>query len=126
MDTIRIERHYIGSRMRRLLENENLTDDASRLQVGDIEVKPIRVVAERTVQKPVKPEVGMTWVGKTAFNHARRFVIVCVNPNMVYYTVQRIDIPNDAPVVFTVDPGDLILLCNYPTVSVEEKYWKDL
>lgn len=125
MDNIRIERQYIDSRVRRLLENENLTDDASRLQVGDIEVKPIRVVAERTVQKPVKPTVGMTWVGSNG-NAQARLVVVCVNPNVVYYTVQRIDIPNDVPAVFAVDPGDMMRLWNYPTETVKEKYWKDL
>lgn len=125
MDNIRIERQYIDSRVRRLLENENLTSDASRLQVGDIEVKPIRVVAERTVQKPVNPTVGMTWVGSNGKARAR-FVIVCNDPDVVYYTVQRIDTPNDGPDVFAVDPGDMMRLWDYPTETVKEKYWKDL
>lgn len=121
MENIRID-----SRMRRLLENENLTRDADRLQVGDIEVKPIRVVAERTVRKPVKPAVGMTWVGSSAVMQAR-FVIVSVDPDMVYYTVQRIDVPNGTPGVFNIHlDDDPCRIWNYPTETVKEKYWKDL
>lgn len=126
MENIRIERQYIDSRIRRLLENENLTSDANRLQVGDIEVKPIRIVAERTVQKPVKPVVGMTWVGSSAVMQAR-FVIVSVDPDMVYYTMQRIDVPNGTPAVFNIRlDDDLCRIWNYPTETVKEKYWKDL
>ena len=95
------------------------------MQVGDIEVKPVRVVAERTVQKPVKPTVGMTWVGTSAGAQAR-FVIVSVDPDMVYYTVQRIDVPNDTPGVFNILGTDLNILWSYPTETVKEKYWVDL
>jgi len=126
MENIRIERQYIDSRIRRLLGNENLTSDANRLQVGDIEAKPIRIVAERTVQKPVKPVVGMIWVGTKAGKETR-FVIVSVDHDMVYYTMQRIDVPNDTPGVFNIHlDEDLCSLLNYPTETVKEKYWKDL
>lgn len=126
MENIRIERQYIDSRMHRLLENENLTSDASRLKIGDIEVKPIRVVAERIVQKPVEPVVGMTWVGGKR-GLQTRFVIVSVGPDMVYYTAQSIDVPNHTPGIFNIRlDDDLRRLWDYPTETVKEKYWKDL
>lgn len=130
MENVRVERNVFNNRVMRILTNEGLTADVDKLSVGDVEVKPVRIVAERMAKRPVPPRVGMVWQGTTNRGYTFQYVVCSVNDKIVYFTSQlltKTPAPTPAPPsLYDVSLDRLYKMGGYPHEEVKEKYWKDL